>query len=100
MKAKLPADLSKDFELVGSHHDRVVTSWGEITFSKLTRKHADSLISRGYLGLRKKIASIKSAAAKATESVPVEPKAEEVGSDAAKSVKSPSKKATAASERE
>lgn len=53
MRAILSGEIKGKFELVGDHHDHVVTGWGEIRFSKLTEKHADSLIARGYLGIRR-----------------------------------------------
>jgi hypothetical protein len=53
MRATLSGELKGKFELVGDHHDHVVTGWGEIRFSKLTDKHANALIARGYMGIRK-----------------------------------------------
>jgi hypothetical protein len=54
MKAVLPEALQDEFELVGDHHNQVVTIWGKITFSKLTKKHVESLMRQGYLGIRRK----------------------------------------------
>lgn len=76
MKAVLPMDLQSEFELVGEHADRVLTGWGEITFSKLTKQHAESLIERGYLGIRKKVAVQRAAVME-----PIEAERAEVSAD-------------------